>query len=144
MSKQFYIKQFLLAKVQFKNLELNEHGQKIWQTPTHDIPEHWAAVSTLLQLVSSVYCNLHHWRSNQRPQIAVLKLYNWTLVGGRSYSSAGLDDWYMSVYEKYKHPIMNKERYHTNRLSFLIIWFLSLILLIFFFLKIMSYAHISK
>ena len=43
----------------------------------HDIREHWIAVSTLLGLISSVYRNLHHWRSNQRPQIAVLKLYNW-------------------------------------------------------------------
>ena len=26
---------------------------------------------TLLGLISSVYCDLHHWRSNQRPQIAI-------------------------------------------------------------------------
>ena len=50
---------------------------EIQRTPTHDIQEHWTAVSTLLGLISSVYHNLHHWRSNQRPQIAVLKLYNW-------------------------------------------------------------------
>ena len=57
--------------------ELNYHDQKIRRTPTHDIWEHWTAVSTLLGFISSVYRNLHHWRSNQRPQIAVPKLYNW-------------------------------------------------------------------
>ena len=55
---------------------MNYHDQKIRRTPTHDIREHWTAVSTLLGLISSVYRNLHHWRSNQRPQIAVPKLYN--------------------------------------------------------------------
>ena len=39
--------------------------------------EHWTAVSTLLCLISSVYRNFYYWRSNQRPQIAVPKLYNW-------------------------------------------------------------------
>ena len=52
--------------------------RKICWTPTHNIREHWTAVSTLLGLISSVYRNLHHWRLNQRPQIAVPKLYNWT------------------------------------------------------------------
>ena len=42
--------------------ELNYHDQKIRRTPTHDIREHWTAVSTLLDLISSVYRNLH-----QRP-----------------------------------------------------------------------------
>ena len=51
--------------------------QKIRRTLTHDIREHWAAVSTLLCLIYSVYRNLHHWRSNQRPKIVVPKLYNW-------------------------------------------------------------------
>ena len=51
--------------------------RKICRTPTHNIREYWTADSTLLGLISSVYCNLHHWRSNQRPQITVLKLYNW-------------------------------------------------------------------
>ena len=51
--------------------ELNYHDQKIRQTPLHDIREYWTAVSTLLGLISSVYCNLHHWRLNQRPQITV-------------------------------------------------------------------------
>ena len=32
--------------------------------------EHWTAVSTLLGLISSAYCDLHHWRSNQQPQNA--------------------------------------------------------------------------
>ena len=57
--------------------ELNYHDQKIDGTPTHNIWEHWTAVSTLLGLISSVYSNLHHWRSNQRPQIAVPKLHCW-------------------------------------------------------------------
>ena len=52
---------------------------EIHRTPTHDIREHWIAVSTLLGLISSVYPNLHHWRSNQRPQFAVPKLYNWAM-----------------------------------------------------------------
>ena len=43
----------------------------------HDIWKHWTAVSTLLGLISSVYRDLHPWRSNQRPQIAEPKLYNW-------------------------------------------------------------------
>ena len=37
----------------------------------HDIQEHW------IGLISSVYHNLHNWRSNQWPYIAMLKLYNW-------------------------------------------------------------------
>ena len=38
--------------------------------------EHWIDVSTLLGLISSIYRNLHHRRSNQRQQIAVPKLNN--------------------------------------------------------------------
>ena len=57
--------------------KLNYHDQKIHRTPMHDIREHWTAVSTLLGLISSMYRNLHHWRSNQGPKIAVPKLYNW-------------------------------------------------------------------
>ena len=49
--------------------ELNYHDQKIRRTLTHDIRKHWTAVSTLLGMISSVYHDLHHWRSNQRPQI---------------------------------------------------------------------------
>ena len=37
--------------------ELNYHDQKISRTPTHDIREHWTAVSTLLGLISNVYHN---------------------------------------------------------------------------------------
>ena len=36
-----------------------------------------AAVSTISGLISSVYRDFHHWRSNQRPQIAASKLYDW-------------------------------------------------------------------
>ena len=64
--------------------ELNYHDQKIHRTTTHDIREHWTAVSTLLGLISSVYLNLHHWISNQRPQIAVPKLYNWGISSYRT------------------------------------------------------------
>ena len=56
--------------------ELSYHDQKIRQTPTHDTQKHWTAVSTLLVLFSNVYHDLHHWRSNQRSQIAEPKLYN--------------------------------------------------------------------
>ena len=56
---------------------MNYHDQKIRQTPRHGIQEHWTAVSTLLGIISSVYRNLHHWRSNQQLQIAVPKFYNW-------------------------------------------------------------------
>ena len=52
-----------------------------WITMTRKSADmiYWTAVSTLLGLISSVYRNLHHWRSNQWPQIAVLKLYNWAI-----------------------------------------------------------------
>ena len=63
---------------------MHYHDQKIHQTSTHDIQEHWTAVSTLLGLISSVYRNLHHWRSNQQPQIAVPKLYNWATSSYRT------------------------------------------------------------
>ena len=44
----------------------------------HNIRKHRTPVSTLLLgFISSVYCDLHHWRSNQQPQIAELKHYNW-------------------------------------------------------------------
>ena len=46
---------------------------------THDIWKHWTAISTLLGLISSVYRDFHLWRSNQWPQIAEPKLYNWTV-----------------------------------------------------------------
>ena len=55
----------------------NYHDQKFRRTPTQDLREHWTPVSTLLRLISSVYRNLHLWRSNQRPQIAVPKIYNY-------------------------------------------------------------------
>ena len=45
--------------------ELNYHDQKIWQTLAQNIWKHWTAVSTLLDLLSSVYRDLPHWRSNQ-------------------------------------------------------------------------------
>ena len=38
----------------------------------HLYTEHWTAVSTLLGLISSAYCDLHHGRSNQ-PQNAETK-----------------------------------------------------------------------
>ena len=48
--------------------ELNYHDQKIRWTFTQDVWKHWAAVSTLLGLISGVYRDLHHWRSNQWPK----------------------------------------------------------------------------
>ena len=39
--------------------------------------ETWTAVSTLLCLISRVYHDLPHWRSNQRPQNAEPKLHHW-------------------------------------------------------------------
>ena len=41
-----------------------------WITMTRKSGELWTAVSTLLGLISSIYRDLHIWRSNQRPQIA--------------------------------------------------------------------------
>ena len=35
--------------------------------------KHWTVVSTILGLISSAYCDLHHWRSNQQPQKAEAK-----------------------------------------------------------------------
>ena len=67
---------FFLNKDNVGYCELNNHDQKIRRTPTHDIREHWTAVSTLLGLISSVYRNLHHWRSNQQSQITIPKHYN--------------------------------------------------------------------
>ena len=44
-----------------------------------DIQKHWTAVSTLLGLISSVYCDLPHLRSNQQTQNAEPKLYHWAI-----------------------------------------------------------------
>ena len=51
-------------------MKLNYHDQKIRRTLTHDIQKHWTAISTLIGVISSVYRDLHRWKSNQRPQIA--------------------------------------------------------------------------
>ena len=59
--------------------EWNYHDKKIRRTLAHKIQEHWTAVSTLLGLISSVYCDLLHWKSNQRQQNAELKLYHWAI-----------------------------------------------------------------
>ncbi len=56
--------------------ELNYHDQKIRWTLTHEIREHWTAVSTVLGLISSVYPDLHHWRSSQGPLNAGPKHYH--------------------------------------------------------------------
>ena len=53
--------------------------RKSGKYPTHDIRKQLNAASTLLGLISSVYRDLHHWRSNQRPQIVELKLYYWAI-----------------------------------------------------------------
>ena len=59
---------FFLLSTKFVYRELNYHDQKIQRTLVRDIWKHWTAVSTLLSLISSVYCDLPHWGSNQRPQ----------------------------------------------------------------------------
>ena len=64
-------------KLSHAHCELNYHDQKIRRTPMHDIGKHWIIVSILLGLISSVYLDLRHWRSNQWPQTAGPKLYNW-------------------------------------------------------------------
>ena len=46
--------------------------------------QHWTAISTLSGLISCVYRDLHHWRSNQRSQIAEPKLYNWAISSYRT------------------------------------------------------------
>ena len=65
-----------LAENSIENWELNYHDQKIRQTLMHDIRKHWTTVLTLLGLISSIYHDFSHWRSNQQPQIAVPKLYS--------------------------------------------------------------------
>ena len=76
-----YIKTVLFQTIQFSiNIqfcELNYHDQKIGRTLTQDIRKYWTAVSTLIGLISSVYRDLHHWKSNQQPQITVSKIYFW-------------------------------------------------------------------
>ena len=52
----------------------NNLHQKIWQTLARNIQNIWTVVSTLLSLISWVYPDLHHWRSNQQPQTAEQKL----------------------------------------------------------------------
>ena len=67
---------FFVCVFSLFNCELNFHDQNIWRTLTHDIRKHWTAFSTLLGLISTVYRDLHHWKSNQRPLIAEPKLCN--------------------------------------------------------------------
>ena len=53
-------------------------------------------VSTLLGLISSVYCDLHYWRSNQRPQIAEIVFVGFSVHGNSIHSiqAAGkYSDW---------------------------------------------------
>ena len=57
----------LSTKYLSQSCELNYHDQNIQQTLKHDIRKYWTAVSTLLDLISSAYRDLHHWISNQRP-----------------------------------------------------------------------------
>ena len=50
--------------------KVDYHDQKIWQPVVREIRNHWTSASTLLGLISRVYCNLHHWSrtSNHRMQ----------------------------------------------------------------------------
>ena len=56
----------------------------IHRTPTHNIRENWTVLSIFRGIISSVHRNLNHWRSNQRPQVAVPKLYNWATSSHRT------------------------------------------------------------
>ena len=71
-----FLKVTMIISKTYANCELNYHDQKIHRKPTHNIREHWTAVSTWLGLISSVYRNLHPWRSNQ--------LYNWATSSYRT------------------------------------------------------------
>ena len=66
-------KNFKIFKIQLK------WWPEIQWTLMHDIWKYWTtAVSTLLGLISSVYHDLHYWRSKQRSQIAEPKLFDWS------------------------------------------------------------------
>ena len=39
--------------------------------------EYWTTVLTLSEVISSAYCDLHHWRSNQQTQKTEPKPYHW-------------------------------------------------------------------
>ena len=41
--------------------------------------EHWTAVAILLGLISIVYSDLSHWKSDQRPQNTEPKLNHWAI-----------------------------------------------------------------
>ena len=69
---------YSILKQKKMSCELDYHDRKIRRKLTHDIQKHSTADSTLLSLISSVYRDLPHWRSNQRPQITEPKLYKWT------------------------------------------------------------------
>ena len=58
---------------------MNYHEQKIRWTLACNIQTHWTAVSTILGLISSVYCDLPHWRWNQQLQNAEPKLSLWAI-----------------------------------------------------------------
>ena len=59
----------------FVTCKLNCHDQKIRQTLVRDIRKHWTALSTLLGLISSVYHDFSHLKSNKRPQNAELPVH---------------------------------------------------------------------
>ena len=70
---------FFFFKVQELYCELNYYDQKIRRRLAHDIRKHWTAVSIILSLISGLYRDLSNWKSNQRPQNAEPKLYNWAI-----------------------------------------------------------------
>ena len=82
--KPWKLDQHFLFKVEELYCELNYHDQKIRRRLTHDILKHWTDVSTLLGLICSVYRELPRWRSNQQPQIAEPRLYNWATAQDRA------------------------------------------------------------
>ena len=66
--KSFFISNYIVVNWIKMTRKYGEHSC--------NIQKHWTAVSTLLGLISSVYCYLPHWRLNQRPQKAEPKLYH--------------------------------------------------------------------
>ena len=88
-----------------------------------DIWNHWTAVSTLLGLISSVYCDLPYWRWNQQPQNAEPKLCHWATG---PHSTQVMPNYVAQVFARFSGhgnsiyniiPLFKKENVHVNILS---------------------------
>ena len=60
-----------LFQVEELYCKLNYHDQKIRQTLAHGIQNYWTAASTLFGLISSVYRDFPHRRTNNKLETAV-------------------------------------------------------------------------